>query len=176
MKQLKKYQKAEARYESNATAYGQISQILIDFLNSPEAIETYKINTPERRAAFVGQVAVETTFLTKLTEDPSSYASSRSRYKGRGLIQLTGKANYKAAGQALGLDLVTNPDQVATNRGVAARTAGWFWNANNLNDLADQGDIEQITIVVNGQNELGYDQRLKYTKQALTVFNSCNNM
>jgi predicted chitinase len=167
MNQLKKYQKAEAQFE----AYDLISKILVDYLNSKEATETYQINTPKRRAAFIGQVAVETTHLTKLTEDPSSYASSRSRYKGRGLIQLTGLANYRAAGRALGLDLVTNPDQVASDHSVAARTAGWFWNANHLNTFADESDIEQITIDVNGPRELGYNERRDTTQRALNVLN-----
>lgn len=71
------------------------------------------------------------------------------RYKGRGLIQLTGKENYIAAGKAIGVDLVKNPDYLTTPDG-AARSAGWFWTARNLNKSADNGDIKTNTRLING--------------------------
>lgn len=78
-------------------------------------------------------------------------------YRGRGLIQLTGKANYKRAGDALGVDLVANPDLVATPE-YAALTAGWFWSANNLNALADAKDLLGMTKKVNG-GTIGIEHR-----------------
>lgn len=78
-------------------------------------------------------------------------------YRGRGLIQLTGKANYKKAGDSLGVDLVANPDLVATPE-YAALTAGWFWSANNLNALADAKDLLGMTKKVNG-GTIGIEHR-----------------
>lgn len=78
-------------------------------------------------------------------------------YRGRGLIQLTGKANYKRAGDSLGVDLVGNPDLVATPE-YAALTAGWFWSANNLNALADAKDLLGMTKKVNG-GTIGIEHR-----------------
>lgn len=78
-------------------------------------------------------------------------------YRGRGLIQLTGKANYKKAGDSLGIDLVANPDLVATPE-YAALTAGWFWSANNLNALADAKDLLGMTKKVNG-GTIGIEHR-----------------
>jgi predicted chitinase/uncharacterized protein YukE len=76
------------------------------------------------------------------------------RYKGRGGLQLTGRSNYGSAGKALGLDLVDNPDQVASDPVVGWRTAGWFWNhgtgLGDLNQLADQGNITAISRAING--------------------------
>lgn len=89
------------------------------------------------------------------------------RYHGRGLIQLTGKANYQAAGEALGVDLVGDPNIVATPR-YAALTAGWFWKTHGLNELADKGDHTAITKRING-GTLGLDDRIAHTNQALAV-------
>jgi putative chitinase len=78
-------------------------------------------------------------------------------YRGRGLIQLTGKANYKKAGNSLGVDLVVNPDLVATPE-YAALTAGWFWSANGLNALADAKDLLGMTKKING-GTIGIEHR-----------------
>ncbi|MCY1077094.1 glycoside hydrolase family 19 protein [Archangium lansingense] len=70
-------------------------------------------------------------------------------YKGRGPIQLTGRNNYRAAGQALGIDLEGNPTRAA-DVDVGFRTAAWFWNSRSLNPLADQGNFREITRRING--------------------------
>lgn len=70
------------------------------------------------------------------------------KYRGRGIFQLTGKSNYEAAGKELGVDLLTDPDQVALPR-MAALTAGWYWNKNKMNELADKGDTWAMGRVVN---------------------------
>jgi putative chitinase len=72
-----------------------------------------------------------------------------AKYIGRGLIQLTGKDNYKAVSEALGMDLVANPQLLEEPR-YAALSAGWFWNKKGLNALADASDIETMTKRING--------------------------
>jgi putative chitinase len=72
-----------------------------------------------------------------------------AKYIGRGLIQLTGKDNYKAVTEALGIDLVANPQLLEEPR-YAALSAGWFWNKKGLNALADANDIETMTKRING--------------------------
>jgi putative chitinase len=72
-----------------------------------------------------------------------------AKYIGRGLIQLTGKENYANCGNAIGVDLVANPDLLATPK-YAALSAGWFWNRKGLNALADADDIDTITKRING--------------------------
>lgn len=89
------------------------------------------------------------------------------RYRGRGLVQLTGKDNYRQAGEALGADFVARPDLVAT-QGYAALTAGWFWKAKSLNKLADEQDHETITKRINGGTTHLQD-RIARTKRAMTV-------
>lgn len=85
------------------------------------------------------------------------------KYRGRGLIQVTGKNNYTACGLFLGLDLVNQPELLETNLN-AALSAGWFWSANGLNAFADRQDVEGATRRINGGlNGLSHRQSL-YTK------------
>jgi len=88
-------------------------------------------------------------------------------YRGRGLIQLTGKSNYEACGKALDVDLIENPDLVATPQ-YAALSAGWFWNKNKLNAYADKGDMEGLTKKINGGTH-GIEDRVARTQLAIDV-------
>jgi len=80
-----------------------------------------------------------------------------AKFIGRGLIQLTGKDNYRAFGEAIGEDLIANPQLVEEPR-YAALSAGWFWNKRGLNALADAMDIETLTKRING-GSIGIDDR-----------------
>lgn len=127
----------------------------------PDCIARGDLATPLRQAHFLAQCAHESAGLATTTE----YASGADyegradlgntqkgdgvRFKGRGLIQLTGRANYKAAGDALGLPLETNPTR-AGEFPAAALTAAWFWKRKGLSALADKDDIEGVTRRVNG--------------------------
>lgn len=82
------------------------------------------------------------------------------RYRGRGLKQVTFRDNYLACGKALGVDLVANPDLLATDDTLSARSAGWFWKANGCNALADRGDFAGTTRVINGPAMEGQDRRV----------------
>jgi putative chitinase len=90
-----------------------------------------------------------------------------AKYIGRGLIQLTGKDNYKAFGEAIGEDLVANPQLVEQPR-YAALSAGWFWNKRGLNALADAMDITTLTVRING-GRIGIDDRIAKINKALDV-------
>lgn len=87
------------------------------------------------------------------------------KYRGRGLIQLTGHDNYKACGEALGVDLLSDPDLVSTPQ-YAALSAGWFWDKNHLNAYADKNDMEGLTKKINGGTH-GIDDRVARTQLAL---------
>ena len=86
-------------------------------------------------------------------------------YRGRGLIQLTGRDNYRACGEDLGVDLESEPDLVSTPQ-FAALSAGWFWNKNHLNNIAS--DIVAVTKKINGGTH-GLDDRVARTERALTA-------
>lgn len=91
------------------------------------------------------------------------------KYRGRGLIQLTGKDNYQALSHSLGRDLVVTPDMVADEPELAVAAAGWYWDVRQLNSYADQDDLRQITRRVNGGYH-GLDDRqarLSKAKQVL---------
>jgi putative chitinase len=90
-----------------------------------------------------------------------------AKFIGRGLIQLTGKDNYKAFGEAIGEDLVSNPQLVEEPR-YAALSAGWFWNKRGLNALADIMDITTLTVRING-GKIGIDDRIAKINKDLDV-------
>jgi putative chitinase len=86
---------------------------------------------------------------------------------GRGLIQLTGKDNYRAFGEAIGEDLVANPQLVEEPR-YAALSAGWFWNKRGLNALADVMDVETMSKRING-GTIGMADRIAKINKVLDV-------
>ena len=87
-----------------------------------------------------------------------------AKYLGRGLIQLTGKENYERCGNAIGVDLVGQPD-LLVQPNYAAMSAGWFWNKKGLNELADAQEHGQITKRING-GTIGLDDRIAKTTKA----------
>jgi putative chitinase len=89
------------------------------------------------------------------------------RYRGRGLIQLTGKDNYNACAAALKIDLHTDPDYLETAEG-AARSAAWFWAHNGLNKYADADDIVGCSKRVNG-GTIGLEERAQIYEAAKSV-------
>lgn len=89
-------------------------------------------------------------------------------FRGRGLKQLTGRYNYKVCGEALGVDLINNPDLLLLPE-YAAMSAGWFWSSNKLNDLADEADVIAMTRKVNGGTN-GLAQRQALWQLGLEVF------
>lgn len=86
------------------------------------------------------------------------------KFRGRGLIQLTGRSNYERVGKELGVNLVGKPELLETPK-YAALSAGMFWKKNGLNELADEGDIETISIIVNGGDH-GLEDRLARFERA----------
>ena len=149
----------------------------VDFINPLNTyLEKYGIATPARAAAFLAQIMHESGEFHYLTELASgdAYEGRRDlgnvnpgdgvRYKGRGLIQITGRANYAACGEALGQDLINHPERLATPD-LATASACWFWSIRHLNDYADDGDFETITRRINGGLN-GQDDRIMYLKRA----------
>ncbi|HYO70109.1 MAG TPA: glycoside hydrolase family 19 protein [Archangium sp.] len=144
-----------------------------------KAMRAGKISTKPRRAAFLAQLAHESGELRWAVEfaDGTAYEGRTNlgntqkgdgpRYKGRGWIQLTGRANYRAAGKALGLPLEDKPE-LAAEPAVAFQVAVWFWNSRSLSQLADVGDFENITRRINGGLN-GYDARKMYHARALAA-------
>jgi putative chitinase len=89
------------------------------------------------------------------------------RYCGRGLLQLTGKDNYSWFAASLGITPEEASEYLQTFEG-AAQSACWFWETNNLNQFADQGDILTLTKRING-GTIGLDDRIKHYEHALHV-------
>jgi putative chitinase len=89
------------------------------------------------------------------------------RYCGRGLIQLTGKQNYQNFADSIETPVEDIPEFLATFEG-AVQSACWFWEANNLNQWADKGDILTLTKRING-GTIGLEDRIKHYEHALHV-------
>lgn len=162
------------------------AQKYVDWLN--EVMDFRQISTPTRQAAFLATLAVESINLSKAEEslyyrdaarlaslykrafssaaDAASYTRNPEAlgkllydgYWGRGLIQLTWERNYAAAGKALGMDFLLQPELVAEPEW-AAKTAGWYWDENNCNAPADEGDMRGVTLRVNGPKLMHLDRR-----------------
>jgi putative chitinase len=89
-------------------------------------------------------------------------------YRGRGLIQITGKDNYRECSKVLGEDFVRAPDLLELPR-YAALSAGWFWHSRGLNQLADGGEIELVTKRINGSLNGLADRKRRWERAKKTL-------
>ena len=85
------------------------------------------------------------------------------KYRGRGLIQITGRANYMMCGEALALDLINHPE-LLENPQHACMSAAWFWASRGLNTLADAGQFDTITRRINGGQNGAADRQALYAR------------
>ena len=137
----------------------------------------YEISSRLRKSAFLAQLAHESGELRYMAEIASGAAyegridlgnthkGDGVRFKGRGLIQVTGRANYESCAASLGMSLTGFEAYVMTPEG-AAMSAGWFWNSRMLNALADSKDFIRITKKINGGTN-GLSERQAYYRKAL---------
>jgi putative chitinase len=141
------------------------------------------INTALRQAHFLAQLGHESMSFVYAEEVASGEAyegrvtlgntqpGDGVRFKGRGLIQLTGRTNYTDYGRAIGRNLTEgdNPRLVATDPALSVGAACWFWSTRDLNRLADADDIIAITRRVNGGLN-GLAERKAYLRRAKFFF------
>ncbi|MGU9827710.1 glycoside hydrolase family 19 protein [Pseudomonas sp. LF242] len=159
---------------------GRQAGVFVSALNT--AMGRYGIVGTLRVSAFIAQIGHESGQLRYVREiwGPTAqqlgYEGSAnlgnivkgdgSKFRGRGLIQITGRANYAACGEALGLDLISTPELLELPQH-AAMSAAWFWSTRGLNTLADQKDFAKITKRINGgltgraDRQALYDRALK---------------
>lgn len=152
-------------------------QRFLDPLN--QTLDEFEINTPQRLRMFLAQIGHESGQLRYVRELASGAAyegrkdlgntepGDGVRFRGRGLIQITGRANYALASLALGLPLLEKPELLEEDVN-ACRSAGWFWYKHNLNSLADLGHFQTITRRINGGLN-GYADRYKLLQRAIEV-------
>lgn len=146
-----------------------------------DAMDQFGIDTPVRQAAFLAQIAHESGSLRYTVEIASGAAyegradlgntqpGDGRRFKGRGLIQITGRKNYLACSQALyGDDRLLTQPQMLEGVADACHSAAWFWSSRGLNALADVGDFERITRRINGGLN-GEPERLAFFERAQQV-------
>ena len=141
------------------------------------AAAEFDIDTAERVAAWLAQLAHESGQLRYVRELASGEAyegrkdlgntqpGDGARFRGRGLIQITGRANYEQLRVALGLDCVAHP-VILEDPHNAARVSGWFWKGRGLNELADGGaaNFTKITRRINGGTNGLADREMFYSR------------
>jgi len=159
------------------THAGERCDVFIDPINA--AMDEFCINTVQRQAHFLAQVGHESGELRYVKElaTGKAYEGRRDlgnteegdgpRFKGRGLIQITGRANYIKLFKALDLDCVARPELIES-RTNACRSAAWFWKSHGLNELADADDFLRITKRINGGTN-GIDDRRRLLELAKAV-------
>lgn len=139
----------------------------------------FEISTPARQAAWIAQVGHESggfvftrelwgpTAAQQRYEGRLDLGNTRpgdgKRFMGRGLIQITGRANYRECGAALGVDLESNP-VLLQGDALAARSAGWFWRWKGLNALADAADFIGLTRRINGGTNGLADRQMRWDR------------
>lgn len=167
-----------AQYEAYTSAFNQWFPV-------------YGIITPARIAAFLGQIGHESGGLRFTAEiwgpspqqrryEPPGQLANRlgnaqpgdgERFKGRGLIQITGRANYTQISRAFSLDLLSNPEWMEEPN-MAVRSACWWWSSRSLNEWADKNtvdDYRRITRIINGGFN-GWEDRLRRWEAAKKYF------
>ena len=172
----------EKNIKANPNFKGYSLDKIVEYLNRYS--EEFGIVTPKRWAHYLAQIAHESAEMryTKELASGAAYDTGKlaqrlgntpqadgdgQRYKGRGLIQITGRANYEAYKKYCGFDVVNNPDLLCKPVG-AIRSSMWFWQLKGLNILADRDDFTLITKRVNGGTN-GIEDRKKYLLRARKV-------
>lgn len=139
------------------------------------AMAEFDIDNPLRQSAFIAQIGHESGSLRYVRELATgtayewrkdlgnTQAGDGVKFKGRGLIQITGRANYKQISEAFGIDFLELPELLETPEN-ATRSAAWWWQTHNLNTLADQKLFDKITRVINGGTNGQEERRALYAK------------
>jgi len=163
---------------SHRRALDNVIEVL---LNRQDIMIEYEINTPRRLRHFIAQLAHESWGFRYVEERPSGHSGPNfenydyrmgngkgegSKFRGRGLIQLTGKNNYTLYGSLLGLPLVENPN-LAKRPDIALRIACSYWHTNKLNKYADKNNLRVITKKINGRYHGIDDRRDRFHKLAM---------
>lgn len=159
-----------------------------------KTLPQFSMNTPRRVAAFLGQIGVESGELHYTKELPSRWnkknqydvnepigslyegvnilgnnkAGDGPKFIGRGILQLTGRANYTLYAKKLNIDLVNNPD-LAMDPEVSVKIACQYFADRDLNNMADEWKLDAITKSVNGKKMLHHAQRVAYSERALAL-------
>ena len=150
-----------------------LAQVHHESLGLSRLEESFNYRTASRLIAVYGDRVRPTEFAASLIKygpeaianhvyanrlgNGDSFSGDGWRYRGRGLMMITGFINYRLRGRALGVDLVADPDEAAKPQ-TACRSAAEYWASNGCNELADRKDIVAIRRVINGPRKFGLEE------------------
>ena len=137
-----------------------LRKIFPKYFPTDEIAQRYA-SMPNRQEAIANKV-----YANRMANGPEE-SGDGFRYRGRGLIQLTGRENYTWFAASLEISPEEATEYLSTFEG-AAQSACWFWETNKLNQWADKGDIVTLTKRING-GTIGLDDRIKHYEHALHV-------
>lgn len=163
--------------------YARTARLAVMFPRLNASLPEAEVDTPRRGAMYLAQLAHKSEEfrvmeeIWGLTAQQASYEGRADlgntqpgdgrRFKGRGVIQIMGRNNYRTAGEALGLPLLLHPELAAQPEN-AFRVAAWFWKTHGCNASADKEDLDGCTGIVNG-GLTGIESRLRYYELAKDV-------
>ncbi len=161
----------------NIASYASDTNINEHIEGLNEAFEDNSINTCIRRIHFLAQVIHESGSF-QYTAEIGASETDYGGFKGRGLIQLTFKSNYKSYGEFVEEDVTSsqkNKEKLESDPH-AAKSAGWYWGQKaKLNNEADENDFIYITYAINGGYN-GYNDRLNWVKNGFEeLYENCEN-
>jgi putative chitinase len=166
---------AQVRHES-----GGFTQLSESFNYAPAALAIFS-RIPASLRAYLGRHPDETTVPPARQQEIANLAYGGRygngdahsgdgwRFRGRGLKQITFRDNYRDCAAALGVDLIANPDRLADDDTLAARSAAWYWSAHGCNEAADAGDFAATTRIINGPAMDQQARRESYWADAKTA-------
>ncbi len=157
-----RYDKQQANYDKRVAPLKARLQAVADLLNDKAMTDKYNLQTPQRKAAFLGQLGAETSGLQNVSEKANPWSGKNfinyetgkkgkelgntqpgdgEKYRGRGPFQLTGRNFYTNLSKAIGVDTVNNPDLVAEDPKISAESAAWYWKNKQTNLFGANGKL-----------------------------------
>lgn len=161
-----------------------MGQIFVETGGFKSLVESLRYRDPARLAALfrsvrgiadaraliaLGEEAIGNRVYANRLGNGNEASGDGFRYRGSGYKQLTGRSNYREIGNLIGMDIESNPE-LARQPETAARVAFAFWDARAISPIADRGDVEGVTVKVNGPAKVALRERREATFRALGIW------
>ncbi len=160
----------QAAFIAQTACESQYHKFVESLWYSPQRLTVVwpKVFTVEKAALYAASPEKLANFIYAGVNGNGNEASGDGwKYRGRGVIQTTGRWNYKVCGEGIGFDLINSPE-ILEDPLQAFRSGGWYWKSHDLNPFADREDVLAITKIINGGTN-GLPERKQYYARAKAV-------